>query len=485
MKSRLIALGAVATMAIGASVLVAPAAWAAPMVDRSISVGETPTSVAFSPDGATAYVTSYLGKDVSVINVEGGWVDHTIDIGYTLTSIAISPDGTLAYATAPVEDAMVVIDLESEAVTTIPVGPGASAVAFNPSGSFAYVTHQKDYGTVSVIDVANGTVLDPVIDVGAYPSIVKFSPDGSVAYVNNGNSSITVIDATAHAVRATIDVGSPAGGIAFTPDSTKAFVALYTGQMAIIDVQTSSIDDTFAFPDDAAGMDVSPDGSTLYVTLRYSSQVAVVDVGTNTIIDRLTVGNSPAAVTFSPNGAVAYVVNNYSNDVSVIRPAGPKEAISSSAVSASVIPGSLDAWLGNVAFDQTGFRHDGQMVRADVELSADDQTGLMFGWNVTLQASDLVWTSPSSVTDPARNIPGANLSVALAGEVTTTTGEAFTGATLEGRAALGSPASVFSTTAGHGSGAYTVPLTMYLTIPANAATGNYVGTLTTTISAAP
>jgi YVTN family beta-propeller protein len=127
---------AAAVISVGASAVLAPTAWASPPAPTGapISVGPVPTSVAFSPDGATAYVTDLGGGTVSVIDVATG------------------------------------------TTTTIPVGSAPSSVAFIPNGTVAYVTNSGGH-TVSVIDVATGTTSTP-IPVGNQPNSVAFTPTG-------------------------------------------------------------------------------------------------------------------------------------------------------------------------------------------------------------------------------------------------------------------------------------------------------------------
>ncbi|MSX39446.1 MAG: beta-propeller fold lactonase family protein, partial [Actinobacteria bacterium] len=70
---------------------------AAPVVVDTISVGDEPVSVAFSPNGKTAYVTNAGGDTVSVITVSTGDVTDTISgVDYPY-SVAISPKGKQAY----------------------------------------------------------------------------------------------------------------------------------------------------------------------------------------------------------------------------------------------------------------------------------------------------------------------------------------------------------------------------------------------------
>jgi hypothetical protein len=184
------------------------------------------------------------------------------------------------------------------------------------------------------------------------------------------------------------------------------------------------------------------------------------------------------------------VANGASDFVSVFThdPALLPSITSTSGSAASIVAGPLTASLTDAAFGELTFSHAAQTTRADVTLSADDQTGLLSGWNVTLQASDMVWASPGGSTDANRNIAARNLlvrSVTSMNPVETLDGDEFNGQAVSSDALLDSPVSVLSSEPGTGSGSYTVPLTLALSVPANAATGTYQGTLTTTISAAP
>ena len=141
------------TLAATTWMLVAPLTnpvFAAPAVVDTVTVGESPYSVAFSPNGKIAYVGN-ADDTVSVITVATGDVTGTINVGDSPVS-----------------------------------------VAFSPNGKYAYVANRW-VGTVSVITVATGDVTD-TIAVGAYPSAVAFSPNGKKAYViNNLNGTVSVI----------------------------------------------------------------------------------------------------------------------------------------------------------------------------------------------------------------------------------------------------------------------------------------------------
>jgi YVTN family beta-propeller protein len=66
-------------------------------VTGPITVGNGPSSVAFSPNGKKAYVANYGAGTVSVINVSTGTVSRRIRVGFSPVSVAFSPNGKKAY----------------------------------------------------------------------------------------------------------------------------------------------------------------------------------------------------------------------------------------------------------------------------------------------------------------------------------------------------------------------------------------------------
>lgn len=92
----------------------------------------------------------------------------TIPVGSTPTDVAVSPDGATAYVTNNKSGTVSVTSTASNTVTaTFTVGSGPFDVALNPGGTSAYVTNYTS-GTVSVIDTASNTVTATITGV-AYP----------------------------------------------------------------------------------------------------------------------------------------------------------------------------------------------------------------------------------------------------------------------------------------------------------------------------
>jgi hypothetical protein len=159
----------------------------------------------------------------------------------------------------------------------------------------------------------------------------------------------------------------------------------------------------------------------------------------------------------------------------------PSSAGTNSDVTAGVTAGVRSAGLTTAEYSAVPFSHALQSIATDVTLSVDDLTGANAGWNVTVSSSVLTWTASSGGPLTGSDLPASALAVTAAGPITTVSGDVWTGET--GLGALGTPLNVFFTN--YGNGAYTVPLTLTLTIPGQASVGAYAGTLTTTISAAP
>jgi YVTN family beta-propeller protein len=124
--------------------------------------------VAFTPDGAFAYVTSPFGNgNVSVIDTQSHTVVDFIPTGLSTQSVAITPDGAFAYVTAyggAEPGKILAIETKSHAVVaTIPMEtqiPGG--VKITSDGALAYVGYSRYPGSFAVIDTASNTVVDIV-----------------------------------------------------------------------------------------------------------------------------------------------------------------------------------------------------------------------------------------------------------------------------------------------------------------------------------
>ena len=120
-------------------------------VVRAIHTGRFPSGVAVTPDGASVYVTNEL-SGVAVIDADNGAVEAGLREPSPF-SVAMSPNGDRAYVTSLGPGRVTAIDTATHRVSsTVSVGPpGTDPFTVRATGDALYVTNQGA-NTLSVID---------------------------------------------------------------------------------------------------------------------------------------------------------------------------------------------------------------------------------------------------------------------------------------------------------------------------------------------
>jgi len=120
-------------------------------VVRAIPTGRFPSGVAVTPDGASVYVSNEL-SGVTVISASEGTVQATLREPSPF-SVAISPNGDRAYVTSLGPGRVTAIDTGTHRVSsTVSVGPpGTDPFTVQAAGDAVYVANQGA-STLSVID---------------------------------------------------------------------------------------------------------------------------------------------------------------------------------------------------------------------------------------------------------------------------------------------------------------------------------------------
>lgn len=154
------------------------------------------------------------------------------------------------------------------------------------------------------------------------------------------------------------------------------------------------------------------------------------------------------------------------------------QGLSGGARTASVNAGSLSA---------LSYSHEDQISTGSLSLSVDDSSGTGLGWNVTIEATDFVYSGDYA----GDGIGRANFAIVSAGAPQWSAGQAIdptNGPMVPGANATGSldqPRKVIQANAGYGQGAYTQNLSVALTVPGTARAGSYSASVIVTISAGP
>jgi YVTN family beta-propeller protein len=289
--------------------------------------------IAVSPKGNLVYVSNYDDVDddnhgtVSVIKTSDNTVID-IDVGDGPSGISVTPDGAHAYVNNSGDGTVSVIDtLNNTVIDTITVEDGPSRVSVTPDGAHAYVSNfGSETGTVSVIKTSDNTVIE-TIDVEIAPSGISVTPDGNFVYVGNyfGNyfvGTVSVIETLNNTVTETIDVGGRPDGVSVLPNGAYVYVnnsGSEPGTVSVIQIPGNTVIKTIDVGVAPSGISVTPDGAYAYVNNADDGTVSIIQTSNHTVIETIKVADQlKGGIAVSPDGKFVYVGNSADGTVSVI-----------------------------------------------------------------------------------------------------------------------------------------------------------------------
>ncbi|MBV9761885.1 MAG: YncE family protein [Acidobacteriaceae bacterium] len=118
----------------------------------------------------------------------------------------------------------------------VPVGRGSEGFDVSPDGKQIWVANAQD-GTISIIDVADRSVVQTLDADVKGANRLKFTPNGRLVFVSTlGGSAVSVFDASTRKLVKQVETGHGAAGILMQPDGARVFVACTPDDyVAIID----------------------------------------------------------------------------------------------------------------------------------------------------------------------------------------------------------------------------------------------------------
>lgn len=230
----------------------------------SIAVGDDPTDVNFSADGAKAYVTNQFSGTLGVIDVATNTQVSTVGVGSSPFRVAPSRDGSKIYVTTGQGSFVTVNATTLTAGTPLALGGALNGLAVHPTQPVIYVTATS--GMLYEVSETTGQLLRSVATSGRAQEVV-LSPDGTRLYI--------AMESGALEIRATSDLGI----VTTIPEASGTF-----------------------------GAAITPDGSQLWATQPSGGRVLVIDLATRTVI-RTIDGGVPRRVTFDRTGTTAFIGN--------------------------------------------------------------------------------------------------------------------------------------------------------------------------------
>lgn len=235
-------------------------------VTKRISLGMNQHPAHVVLDGASAFVTAFEGNAVLEVDLEAGAVTRTLALpaGTSPHGARLTPDRRTLVVAGMGTGALVLIDLASAAVTSLPLPAPAVQVAVLPDGSAAFATV---YATrqVARVELASHDVKLFALPAGAVGPVQLYpTPDGAHLWVADQG----VLD------------GQPAGNHLYR-------LVAVSGEVDLVANVGSA----------PHGVVVDEAGAKVWTTLQNDGAVQSVDAATGALLSTTSVGHEPNGIT--------------------------------------------------------------------------------------------------------------------------------------------------------------------------------------------
>lgn len=288
-------------------------------VISTITVGTTPTGVAYDPVKGEVFVCNSGYNTVSVISDSTNAVVATTTVGISPTGAAYdSSKGEIFVSNHGSNSVSVISDSNNAVVATVPVGTTPNNLAYDSGKGEIFVVNSGD-NTVSVISDTSNTVV-ATVTVGTNPNKVIYdSATGEVFVCNSGYNTVSVISDSTNAVVATITVGTSPAGAAYDPSKSEIFVANYGGTtVSVVSDSTNAVVATVTVGTVPYGVAYDSVTGEVFVSNHGDGTVSVISDSNNSVTATVTVGTSPAGVAYDSGKSEIFVTNSAANTVSVL-----------------------------------------------------------------------------------------------------------------------------------------------------------------------
>nr|AYM54205.1 hypothetical protein [Sorangium cellulosum] len=198
-------------------------------------------------------------------------------------------------------------------------GPGVS-LALHPDRERLYVSLRGGRG-LAVVDTRRGLV-SANVPVGEEPAAVAVAPDGRTVWVgNDGDGTVSVVDARSTDVLRTLRVGPGHHEIAFTGagGASAAWITSRQGAaVAVVDAATLEPLGEVEVGEGAVSIAASDEAGVVYVANAERAEVVILDAARRAVAGRVPLKPGLDAVRFEPRGRFAFALNPAANEVAVL-----------------------------------------------------------------------------------------------------------------------------------------------------------------------
>lgn len=314
-------------------------------VIKTINVDIHPFGAATSPDGTQVWVANSgsgtaNGNTVTIIDVPTLTKKSTkITVGNFPEDIAFTSDGATAFVTNSSDTTISVIDTASATVRqTVSLPAGITfpfGIALSKNQKKAFVSADAVNKGVVVFDTANTSDVtrDGTVPVPSFPGRPALRSVGDEMLVGTndpttGAPELVVMDAESKEIVHELLLPDHSNvvpeGLAVTPDSQFAYVGLFDftgneGGVWVIDLlhlKTVTVINTG--DPEVFGVRATPDGRFIFATNFGFNQVVAISTSTNRIVSTTSVGTNPNDIAVTLDSTEAFITNQGDTTVSVI-----------------------------------------------------------------------------------------------------------------------------------------------------------------------
>jgi YVTN family beta-propeller protein len=323
--------------------------------------GDTPTAVAFSPDGTLIAIAHRDSRNLTVFDADTRTVAATIALSGSPNDLAFTPDGLRVVTANIFEDTASIVELSAGAeVAVVGVGDQPGVVRVSPDGVRAVVGNTVS-GDLSVIDLAAGreTARIGPVSFGALTSInfesgitvskfsdFEFADATTLLLPERLNARVQFVDVAAGTVTPLATAANPAD-LDVSADGTTAVVAhgSTTRLVSVIDLAGPTVARTIATGVDLTAGAIVLSGDATLAAVGVLNEIRIVDLVANSISSDiptsgvngllrtadgqycLVLGFNGALVSFTTASVVANLNGLVSTNLGAHSPVGPRAAL--------------------------------------------------------------------------------------------------------------------------------------------------------------
>lgn len=276
-------------------------------LSQIVSVSDRPFGIDIR-DSTLVYITRLDARTVSVVNARTFAITNDMQVGVAPTDVAFSPDGATAYVTNQFSPNLGVIDVASSTqVATIAIPAATFKVCVSPDGSRVYVSASGNF--VYVIDAASRALVGQ-IRTGSAPNGFAFHPSDTLLYISASlGGTVHEVNTKSRTVLRTFLLGGKPQGIAVSPDGTELYAANEAGLVQVVNLRTGATSQSLPFEGGPFDLALTGDGRQLYISLPGAGLVLILDRATRRPVKYVQTFGMPRRIRFSSDGMYAVVAN--------------------------------------------------------------------------------------------------------------------------------------------------------------------------------